>query len=180
MNPIRLSLLAERTSYRTDPPGTGDPEWSWEDCAHALAAGGATDLEAAAMEYRWRQAGRCRHLLFAELMIEAIKAQKRHRWPERLFDRRYLEPMVVLALDVEENPRLDGACPLVLEVGEDEHGKPQYRRFPGWWCKRLPWLSEHQWLKHAEPKYKLVHQPLDIWVGEAVRKCRRALRDDEY
>jgi hypothetical protein len=30
----------------------------------------------------------------------------------------------------------------------------------------------------AEPRYQLIRQPLDIWVGEAVRKCRRALRDE--
>jgi len=180
VNPIRLALMAERTSYRTDPPGTGDPEWSWEDCAHALAAGGATDLEAAAMEYRWRQAGRCRHRLYAELMLEAVKAQQRHRWPEKIEGRRYLEPMVLLALDCEENPRLDGAMPLIVEAGADEHGKPKYRRLEGWWCKRLPWLSERDWMKLAAPKYALVRQPLDIWVGEAVRKCWRLLGDEDY
>jgi hypothetical protein len=179
MNPIRLSLLAERSSYRTDPPGTGEPDWSWTDFSHAAGASGCSELELLALEYRWKQAGRCRHKLYAELMLEAIKAQKRHRWPERLFERRYLEPMVLLALDVEANPRLDGLAPLVVPAGEDSDGKQQYRRFPGWWCLRLPWLSERQWLKDAEPKYAVLRQPLDIWVGEAVRKCARLLRDQE-
>lgn len=173
MNPIRLALLAEKTSYRTDPPGTGDPEFGWEDYAHAAGASGCSDIEAAALEYRWRQAGKCRHRLFAELMLEALKAQDRHRWPERLFDRRYLEPMVQLALDVEANPRLDGLMPLVVPT---EDG---YKRYPGWWCLRLPWLTEKQWVKHAEPKYAVLRQPLDIWAGEAMRKCARVLRDDD-
>jgi len=199
MNPIRLSLLSERTSYRTDPPGTGEPEWSWEDFCHAAATSGCTPIETAAVEYRWRQAGKCRHMLYAELMLEAIKAHKRHRWPEKLGDRRYLEPMVQLALDVEANPRLDGLAPLVVPYMQDcgpckgsgrvafkpckkcdgAGEKQQYRRFPGWWCLHLPWLSEAQWMKQAEPKYALVRQPLDIWAGEAIRKCSRALRDDE-
>jgi hypothetical protein len=178
VNPIRLSLLAEKTSYRTDPPSTGEPDWRWEDFAHAAGASGCTEIETAALEYRWRQAGKCRHLLFAELMLEAIKAQKRHRWPDRLADRRYLEPMVQLALDVEANPRLDGLAPLVVPCGEDARGKQQYRRYPGWWCLRLPWLSEAQWNKQAEPKYAVLRQPLDIWAGEAIRKCRRVLRDE--
>jgi len=178
MNPIRLSLLAERTSYRTDPPGTGEPEWSWEDFCHAAGASGCTEVETAALEYRWRQADRRRHTLYAYLMIEADKARQRHRWPDRHDGRRYLERMVQLALDVEANPRLDGLVPLVVPAGEDKKGKPKYQRFPGWWCLRLPWMSEEVWRKWGEPKYALVRQPLDIWAGEAVRKCRKVLQDE--
>lgn len=174
MNPIRLALLAEKTSYRTDPPSTGEPEWSWEDAQHALAAGRATEVEALALEFRWRGAGR-RSVLYGALMSEALKAEKRHRWSERLFGRRYLEPMVQLALDVEQEPRLDGLKPLnVPTPGAD---KP-YRQLPGWWCLRLPWLTEAQWDREGELRYSLIRQPLDIWVGEAIRKCRPHLRDE--
>ena len=172
MNPIRLALLAEMTSFRTDPGGTGDPEWTWQDWSHAAAAGGCDELETLALEFRWRGVGK-RSILYGALMLEAVKAEQRHRWSERLEGRRYLEPMVLLALDVEQNPRLDGLKPL----GVDTANGPKL--FPGWWCLRLPWLSEGQWNKSGEPRYQLIRQPLDIWVGEAVRKCRRALRDDD-
>lgn len=173
MNPIRLALLAEKSSYRTEPPSTGEAEWNWQDFAHAAAAGGCTEIETVALEFRWRGAGK-RSVLYAALMLEALKAEQRHRWSERLEGRRYLDPMVQLALDVEQNPRLDGLVPLVIPAGDG------YQRHPGWWCLRLPWLSEGQWRKSGEPRYQLIRQPLDIWVGEAVRKCRRALRDDDY
>lgn len=169
MNPIRLA--PEKSSYRTDVPSTGDPEWSWQDCQHALAAGRATETEAAAFGFRWHGAGR-RSFLYGALMPEALKAEKRHRWSERLFGKRYLEPMVQLALDVEQNPRLDGLTPLVVPCGDG------YRRYPGWWCLRLPWLTESQWLKEGEIRYSLIRQPLDIWVGEAMRKCRPFLREE--
>jgi len=106
-------------------------------------------------------------------MLEALKAEKRHRWSERLCGRKYLEPMVQLALDVEQHPQVDGLKPIVIPVGDE------YRMFPGWWCLRLPWLSESEWDRLAEPRYALIRQPLDIWCGEAVRKCRRAISDDE-
>jgi len=111
-------------------------------------------------------------------MVEALKAAKRHRWPERHEGHRFLDRMVQLALDVEANPRLDGLVPLVVPAGEDKKGKPKYQRFPGWWCLRLPWMSEEVWRKWGEPKYALVRQPLDIWAGEAVRKCRKVLQDE--
>jgi hypothetical protein len=168
-NPIRLLMLAETTTYRTQTRSTGEPEWEWEDAMGALAMGGATTLETAAFEYRWRGSGGCRHMLYAELMIEGLKAQDRHRWPERLEGRRYIHPMVQLALDVEQNPRLDGTRPLMVET---ENG---WKRFPGWWCQRLPWMGERQWDRVAEPMYALIRQPLDIWHGEAMRKARNGL-----
>ena len=166
MNPIRLT--PEKSSYRTEPPSTGLPEWTWQDCQHALAAGGATEIEAAVFGLRWHGAGR-RSFIYADLMHEAIKAEKRHRWSERLYGRRYLEPMVQLALDVEQNPRLDGLMPLVVPF---EHG---YKRFPGWWCLRLSWMTEDQWNREGELRYSLIRQPLDIWAGDAMRKCRPTL-----
>jgi hypothetical protein len=159
-NPIRLTLLSETTTYRTEARSTGVPDWTWDDAAGALAMGGASDLEAAAFEYRWRRAGRCRHMLCAELMLEGLKAQDRHRWPARLDGRRYLEPMVQLALDCEMLPGLE--------------------RLPRWWQVHLDWMPERQWDRVAYPMYKLVRQPLDIWHGEAMRKARNGLEDRDY
>jgi len=172
LNPIRLALLAEVTSFRTDPGGTGEPEWTWQDFAHAAAAGRCTEIETAALEFRWRGSGR-RSTLYGALMLEALKAEKRHRWSERLCGRKYLEPMVQLALDVEQQPQVDGLKPIVIPVGDE------YRMFPGWWCLRLPWLSESEWDRLAEPRYAAIRLPLDYWVSEAIRKCRRAISDDD-
>jgi hypothetical protein len=170
LNPIRLT--PEKSSYRTEPPSTSVAEWSWQDCQHGLAAGGASEIESAVFGFRWHGAGR-RSFIYGYLMAEAVKAEKRHRWSERLYGRRYLDPMVQLALDVEQNPRLDGLMPLVVP---SENG---YKRLPGWWCLRLPWLTEAQWRKEGELRYSLIRQPLDIWAGEAMRKCRPFLRDDD-
>jgi len=161
-NPIRLSLMSEKTTYRTDPPSTGEPEWGWEDFCHAASAGGCTDLETAALEYRWRQAGKRRHTLYAAMMIEALKAEKRHGWSERIQGNRYLEPMVQLALDVEAHPRLDGIRPLVVPDGGG------YKRYEGWWCIRLPWMTGAVWDKTGELRYSLIRQPLDIWAYDTI------------
>jgi hypothetical protein len=174
-NPIRLALLQERTTFRDGPRGSGQPEWTWEDYAHAAGATHCSDLEIAALEYRWRQAGKCRHALYGALMLEALKAERRHRWSERLFGHRYMDAMAHLALDVEANPRLDGLVPLVAPDGSDERGRPQYKRYPGWWCLRLPWMTEAQWRKEGETRYTVIRAPLDMWAGEAVRKIKKYL-----
>jgi hypothetical protein len=172
VNPIRLALLAERTSYRTDPPGTGEPEWKWEDYAYAAAAGRCTPVEAAALEFRWRGVKSCRYLLYGALLVEAVKAEKRHGWSERIQGQRYLDALVQLSLDVEEHPALDGQVPLVLPDGRG------FKRFAGFWCLRLPWMSEAVWQKHCDHRYSVIRSFLDMWVSEAVRKCSRALRAD--
>jgi hypothetical protein len=174
-NPIRLALLQQRSTFRTEPRGSGAPDWQWEDYAHAAGAANCSEVEVAALEHRWRQASKCRHLLYGALMVEALKAEQRHRWSELLFGQRYMDPMVQLALDVEANPRLDGLVPLVVPDGEDERGRAKYKRHPGWWCLRLPWLSEAQWRKEGEPRYAAIRAPLDIWSGEAVRKIKKFL-----
>lgn len=173
MNPIRLALMTEKTSYRTDVPSTGIPEWRWEDACHALAAGGATEVETAALEYRWRQARGCRHILYGALMLEALDIVRRHRWSDRFDGKRYIDSMVQLALDVEAMPQIDGVRPIIV---------PQdggYKKLAGWWCLRLPWMSEQDWDKRGEDRYTAIRKPLDIWCGEAIRKAWRHLREED-
>jgi hypothetical protein len=160
VNPIRLALKARPSTYRTSARSTGIPEWTWQDFAHAAGSSGCSDLEMSAMEYRWTGADRVRGTLYGALMLEALKAEKRHGWSERIAGHRYIDAMVQLALHVESTPAL--------------------AELPNFWQTHMEWMLPARWKKEGKARYEVIRLPLDIWVDAAMRKCSRVLRERDF
>lgn len=186
----RLMMLTAGKAIQMDAAGGGgEPEWTPQDAAQAC--GGLDRRRYAAFAVRWAADRSLHSTLFGCLMNESVAMAIRERWPSRTrCGKRYLEPLVRLAIFEEDTPPSLVIARMTLQqrqqvFGQDPDAIQELIR-DGMTARIRPLLLAHltevavsTWTHELARPYQGVRDILDAWCDDARRHVMRRIRDRE-
>lgn len=157
MRPPSLLLRVGPTALDPQPlPSSGKVQAVLHDLGIAL--GGLSSPAYCAFAWRWARDDLAYRRLRWVLLIEADRVAKRERWPDRMRGRRYLDPLVMLAL-------------------REEHEWFQMRARNA--HAQLAGFDQDLWDHRLSRYYEGVRDILERWCGEAFSHIARMQIDED-